>query len=141
MRLCKECKSTIFNRRDFEADVLKRPPEVRAYENLVQFERGIRLHLPRFQKLLTTLQYVPASLAMCHTDITHSVTEIRGDLHLQHKLPMRQKSASDSSIPLPNMMLRLGESVTYQPTLLLSNDSRKPYISKPAISCIFICYL
>lgn len=141
MRLCKECKSTIFNRRDFEADVLKKPPEVRAYENLVQFERGIRLHLPRFQKLLTTLQYVPASLAMRHTDITHSVTEIQGDLHLRRRLPMRPKFASDSSIPLPNTMLRLGESVTYQPTLLLSNDSRKPYISNPAISCIFICCL
>ncbi|GLI77255.1 carboxypeptidase Y-deficient [Penicillium ochrochloron] len=56
VRLCKECKSTIFDRRDFEADVSKKPPEVRAYENLVQFERGIRLHLPRFQKLLTGLQ-------------------------------------------------------------------------------------
>ena len=139
MRLCKECKSTIFNRRDFEADVLKKPPEVRAYENLVQFERGIRLHLPRFQKLLTTLQYVPTKLAMYHTDITHAVTEIRGGLHLRHRLPMRQKLASDSLIPLPNTMLRLGESVTYQPSLLLSNDYRKPYISKLAISCIFTC--
>lgn len=141
MRLCKECKGTIFNRRDFEADVLKKPPDVRAYENLVQFERGIRLHLPRFQKLLTTLQYVSPSLAICHTDITHAVTEIQGDLHLRHRLPTRQKFASDSSIPLPNTMLRLGESVTYQPTLQLSNDCRKPYISKPAISCTFICFL
>ncbi|KAI2786240.1 hypothetical protein POX_g08623 [Penicillium oxalicum] len=56
IRLCKECKGTIFSRRDFQADVSRTPPEVRAYENLVQFERGIRLHLPRFQKLLTTLQ-------------------------------------------------------------------------------------
>ncbi|KAJ5475616.1 Zinc fingerFYVE/PHD-type [Penicillium diatomitis] len=56
IRLCKDCKSTIFDRRDFQADVSRVPPEVRAYENLVQFERGIRLHLPRFQKLMTALQ-------------------------------------------------------------------------------------
>lgn len=57
VRLCKECKVTLFDRRDFQADLSRKPPEVRAYENLVQFERGIRLHLPRFQKLLTALQY------------------------------------------------------------------------------------
>lgn len=37
---------------------MKKPPDVRAYENLVQFERGIRLLLPKFQKLLAALQYV-----------------------------------------------------------------------------------
>lgn len=58
IRLCKECKATLFDRRDFQADISRKPPEARAYENLVQFERGIRLHLPRFQKLLTALQYV-----------------------------------------------------------------------------------
>lgn len=58
VRLCKDCKTTLFDRRDFEADVARKSPEVRAYENLVQFERGIRLHLPKFQKLLATLQYV-----------------------------------------------------------------------------------
>lgn len=56
IRLCKECMSTLFDRRDFEADVMRRPPDVRAYGNLVQFERGIRLLLPRFQKLLAALQ-------------------------------------------------------------------------------------
>lgn len=58
IRLCKDCKTTLFDRRDFQADLSRKPPEVRAYENLVQFERGIRLHLPRFQKLLASLQYV-----------------------------------------------------------------------------------
>lgn len=58
VRLCKECKATLFDRRDFEADVARKPPEVRSYENLIQFERGIRLHMPKFQKLLTALQYV-----------------------------------------------------------------------------------
>ncbi|KAJ5511517.1 Zinc finger FYVE/PHD-type [Penicillium expansum] len=56
VRLCKECKATLFDRRDFKADMTRKPPEIRAYENLTQFERGIRLHLPRFQKLLTALQ-------------------------------------------------------------------------------------
>ncbi|CAG8186083.1 unnamed protein product [Penicillium salamii] len=56
VRLCKECKATLFDRRDFKMDTTRKPPEIRAYENLTQFERGIRLHLPRFQKLLTALQ-------------------------------------------------------------------------------------
>ncbi|KAJ5692681.1 hypothetical protein N7462_002104 [Penicillium macrosclerotiorum] len=56
VRICKDCRATLFDRRDFEADVARKPPEVRAYDNLIQFERGIRLHLPRFQKLLTALQ-------------------------------------------------------------------------------------
>ncbi|KAJ5481814.1 Zinc fingerFYVE/PHD-type [Penicillium sp. IBT 31633x] len=56
VRLCKECKSTLFSKRDFKADTMRKPPEIRAYENLTQFERGIRLHLPRFQKLLAALQ-------------------------------------------------------------------------------------
>lgn len=56
VRLCKDCKATLFNRRDFEADVTSKPPEVRSYDNLIQFERGIRLHMPKFQKLLSALQ-------------------------------------------------------------------------------------
>src|SRR5688572_5679018 len=58
IRLCKDCKATLFDRRDFEQDLLKEPPDLRAYRNLVQFERGIRSLLPRFQKLLTALQFV-----------------------------------------------------------------------------------
>lgn len=56
IRLCRECRATLFNRRDFEADLARKPPDLRAYENLIQFERGIRLLLPKFQKLLTALQ-------------------------------------------------------------------------------------
>ena len=64
VRLCKDCRSTLFSRRDFEEYLLKKPPDVRAYGNLVQFERGIRMLLPRFQKLLVALQFV-------ETDYTH----------------------------------------------------------------------
>ncbi|THD00239.1 hypothetical protein EYZ11_000289 [Aspergillus tanneri] len=39
IRLCKECKSTIFDRQDFEADIMRKPPDLRAYEYLTQFER------------------------------------------------------------------------------------------------------
>ncbi|PWY80392.1 FYVE-domain-containing protein [Aspergillus sclerotioniger CBS 115572] len=56
IRLCKECRSTLFDRRDFQADIMGRPPAVRAYDNLTQFERGIRLLLPKFQKILGALQ-------------------------------------------------------------------------------------
>ena len=41
---------------DFQESLAQSPPDVRAYENLVQFERGIRLMLPKFQRLLTILQ-------------------------------------------------------------------------------------
>ncbi|EEH34783.2 vacuolar segregation protein pep7 [Paracoccidioides lutzii Pb01] len=56
IRLCKECKSTIFDRREVSQDLLKVPPDLRVYRNLAQFEKGIRLLLPRFQKLLSALQ-------------------------------------------------------------------------------------
>ena len=55
--MCKECKGTLFDRRDLAEELAKKPPDVRAYENLVQFERGIRLLLPKFQRLLVALQY------------------------------------------------------------------------------------
>lgn len=31
VRMCKECKAIVFSKKDFVADVAKRPPEVRAY--------------------------------------------------------------------------------------------------------------
>ena len=56
--MCKDCKHTVFSKKDFAMELAKKPPDVRAYENLTQFERGIRLLLPKFQRLLSTLQYV-----------------------------------------------------------------------------------
>lgn len=56
VRMCKDCNHTLFSRSDFEREMAERPKDQRAYENLAQFERGIRLLLPRFQKLLTALQ-------------------------------------------------------------------------------------
>lgn len=48
-----------------------RSPDVRAYENLAQFERGIRLLLPKFQNLMTTLQYVANLLSLPY--LTHAL--------------------------------------------------------------------
>jgi rabenosyn-5 len=56
VRMCKDCQHTIFSKSDFARQLSVQPPDQRAYENLVQFERGIRLLLPKFQKLLQALQ-------------------------------------------------------------------------------------
>lgn len=56
VRMCKDCKHTLFSKSDFDREFAQRPADQRSYENLVQFERGIRLLLPRFQKLLVALQ-------------------------------------------------------------------------------------
>lgn len=74
VRLCKDCRATLFDRRDFEADVMRKPPDLKTYENLIQFERGIRILMPKFQKLLVALQYVLQSRhlpnAYCWFNIT-----------------------------------------------------------------------
>ncbi len=56
IRMCRECKVTVFSKKDFAAEILHKPPDQRAYENLIQFEKGIRLLLPSFHRLLTALQ-------------------------------------------------------------------------------------
>lgn len=56
VRMCKDCQHTIFSKSDFARELALRPPDQRAYENLIQFERGIRLLTPKFQRLLLTLQ-------------------------------------------------------------------------------------
>lgn len=54
--MCKDCQRTIFSKADFSRELSSSPPDQRAYQNLLQFEHGIRLLLPRFQRLLLTLQ-------------------------------------------------------------------------------------
>ncbi|KAK1823485.1 carboxypeptidase Y-deficient [Friedmanniomyces endolithicus] len=56
IRLCKDCQRTIFSKADFARVLAAQTPDQRAYQNLVQFEHGIRLLLPRFQRLLLVLQ-------------------------------------------------------------------------------------
>ncbi|EON63647.1 hypothetical protein W97_02875 [Coniosporium apollinis CBS 100218] len=56
IRMCRDCKHTLFSKSDFARELAQKPPVQRAYENLQQFERGIRLLMPKFQRLLITLQ-------------------------------------------------------------------------------------
>ncbi|ROV90672.1 hypothetical protein VPNG_10106 [Cytospora leucostoma] len=56
VRMCRDCKHTIFSKRDFQESVVHKPPDQRAYETLRQFERGIKLLMPSFQRTLLALQ-------------------------------------------------------------------------------------
>ena len=56
VRLCKDCNTTLFSSRDFDLETQNIDPSTRAYSNLTQFEHGIRMLLPRFQRLLNVLQ-------------------------------------------------------------------------------------
>ncbi|KXT14206.1 hypothetical protein AC579_7551 [Pseudocercospora musae] len=56
VRMCKDCQRTIFSKADFERELNAQPPDQRAFNNLIQFEHGIRLLLPKFQRLLGPLQ-------------------------------------------------------------------------------------
>lgn len=56
VRMCKDCQRTIFSKADFARELANSPADQRAFQNLVQFEHGIRLLLPKFQRLLTALQ-------------------------------------------------------------------------------------
>ena len=54
--MCKDCKSTLFDKSDFTRSITATTPSQRSFQNLKQFESGIRAMLPRFQKLLLALQ-------------------------------------------------------------------------------------
>lgn len=56
VRMCRDCKTTIFSHRDFAESLAHKPPDQRAYETLLQFERGIQMLLPSFQRSLSALQ-------------------------------------------------------------------------------------
>lgn len=56
VRMCKDCRTTLFSKSDFAAEMASQPQDVKAYDILMQFEHGIRAMLPRFQRLLTVLQ-------------------------------------------------------------------------------------
>lgn len=56
IRMCRECKHTIFSGREFAESLQLKPADQRAYETLRQFERGIRQLLPSFHRVLLALQ-------------------------------------------------------------------------------------
>lgn len=61
VRMCRDCKSTIFSKRDFADSIAHKPPDQRAYETLRQFEWGIRQLMPSFTRALLALQPVDAA--------------------------------------------------------------------------------
>lgn len=56
VRMCQDCHRTIFSKADFARETSTQTPDQRGYQNLLQFEQGIQLLLPRFQRLLQTIQ-------------------------------------------------------------------------------------
>ncbi|KAI0173138.1 VAC1 protein [Hypoxylon sp. FL1284] len=56
VRMCRNCKFTVFAKRDFMESVAHKPPDQRGYETLKQFERGIQQLLPNLQRTLIPLQ-------------------------------------------------------------------------------------
>lgn len=56
IRMCRDCKHTIFSSRDFTNSLQHKPADQRAYETLRQFERGIKQLLPSFHRALLALQ-------------------------------------------------------------------------------------
>ncbi|OIW32308.1 hypothetical protein CONLIGDRAFT_572669 [Coniochaeta ligniaria NRRL 30616] len=56
IRMCRDCKTTIFSKREFAESIAHKPPDQRAYETLRQFERGIRQLMPSFQRTMMALQ-------------------------------------------------------------------------------------
>ncbi|KAM4063990.1 FYVE zinc finger domain-containing protein [Hirsutella rhossiliensis] len=68
IRMCRDCNHTIFSHRDFAASIQHRAPDQKAYETLCQFERGIGLLLPSFQRVLLALQ--PEKLSNGEVDLT-----------------------------------------------------------------------
>lgn len=56
VRICRECNGVLFSKRDFMDEVARKPPDQKSYETLVEFEKGIINTLPRFQRLLVSLQ-------------------------------------------------------------------------------------
>lgn len=56
IRMCRDCRHTIFSGREFKESLQLKPADQRAYETLRQFERGIRDLLPTFHRVLLALQ-------------------------------------------------------------------------------------
>lgn len=56
IRMCQECNTTLFSKRDFALSLSQTPASVRSYDTLIQFETGIRKLLPSFHRHLQALQ-------------------------------------------------------------------------------------
>lgn len=56
VRMCRDCKHSIFSGREFAESIEQKPADQRMYETLRQFEAGIRELLPTFHRVLLALQ-------------------------------------------------------------------------------------
>ena len=137
MRMCKDCRTTVFSRSDFRATLTHKPPDQRAYENLIQFERGIRLMLPKFQRLLMVLQYV---LPTSYERPTLSLLEIQIKLPRKPRSPTLPEHERGWSMLSANTMRQPVEFETCLQTHQRSKSCKKLSISKARISYKFICY-
>lgn len=72
VRMCRDCKTTIFSKREFTESVAHRPPDQRAYETLRQFERGIKMLMPSFQRALLALQPPEDEFSLDRPPPTHA---------------------------------------------------------------------
>jgi len=63
VRMCTTCATTLFSKRDFAAAASTPPSYVRPYTSLVSFQAGISEQLPRFQRLVDSLQRRPGDKA------------------------------------------------------------------------------
>ena len=52
VRMCRECKATLFDRADYSSSVASSSLDERTFRDLKKFEEGIRAMLPRFERLL-----------------------------------------------------------------------------------------
>ncbi|KJZ79498.1 hypothetical protein HIM_00967 [Hirsutella minnesotensis 3608] len=86
VRICSECNHTLFSYRDFADSLRLKPPDQKAYENLCQFERGIRLLLPAFHRVLLALQ--PEKLSNGEIDLSKPPPTLA---HIQEASKIRKR--------------------------------------------------
>jgi rabenosyn-5 len=86
VRLCKDCRHMLFSKADFDRAMSQKPPDQRSYEILTEFERGIRLLLPRFQKLLQALQDPDKSPTKVQLDQATKTRKRLTDSFMQYQL-------------------------------------------------------
>lgn len=72
IRMCRDCKCTIFSKRDFEESVAHKPPDQRVYDTMRQFERGIKMLMPSFQRALLNLQPPEDEFSLDRPPPTHA---------------------------------------------------------------------
>lgn len=117
VRMCKDCRHTLFSKADFEREILFKPADQRSYENLVQFERGIRLLMPKFQKLLQALQFVSMPFQFIAPADTQSRDPDRPPEHTEITEATKvRKRLTDSFIQYESAARRIRDLHTSSPT-------------------------